>query len=164
MFSNFLLLHFKEKSSQKRIIKVLKSSVIPVTLSTLQNKIFFSIVPIADGAGRQACTGSTLCVIVLPFTSQACRRCPTVSAPHTPAIQSPPTSLRFIYLVTVIQEAIREQDGGKSFNTDLKIFLRSGVLSIIANTYYACECMWLLFKNGCGNILRLQGQGGKGKS
>lgn len=55
-----------------------------ITLSALQNEVFLPVVSVADGAGRQACTGGTLRVVVLPLTPQTCRRGSTVSAPNTP--------------------------------------------------------------------------------
>lgn len=55
-----------------------------VTLPALQNEVVLSVVAMADGAARQAGTGGTLRVIVLPLTSQARTRGSTVSAPNTP--------------------------------------------------------------------------------
>lgn len=66
------------------------ASTIPITLSALQNEVFLPVVSVADGAGRQACTGGALRVVVLPLTPQACRCGSTVSAPDTPESQQPP--------------------------------------------------------------------------
>lgn len=70
-------------------------SAVPVALPALQNEVLLSVAAMADGAGRQAGTGSALRVIVLPLTPQARTRGSTVSAPNTPETRHPP-GLNFI--------------------------------------------------------------------
>lgn len=57
----------KTRLEQEKLVKYEK--FLPITLSTLNDKLLIPVHAVADGAGRQTCTGSTLCVIILPFTS-----------------------------------------------------------------------------------------------
>lgn len=56
----------------------------PVTLTTLQDDLFFAVVQQTDGAGRHACTGGTLGVIILPLTPHTWSCGTTLRAGHAP--------------------------------------------------------------------------------
>ena len=116
----------------------------------MQNEFAFSVVARTDRAGRQACTGSTLCVVVvLPLASQTCRCRSTVPAPNIPETQHPTTSVSFIDVVISLLKLkkLHKNRMGKLWKAHQPYY----------TCYYAMKCGWLIFKDYWGNTAHLRG-------